>query len=104
MADFLTNEASDNEFALMGFQIDKTLSDYGSVSRGVCQVDNKGNMTEVIERTKVYFKEVDGKKRIFFEENEQEVELPSDSRVSMNFWGFTPAVFEKTHQLFKKFV
>lgn len=104
MADFLINEANDQEFALMGFQIDKTLSEHGSVSRGVCKVDDQGNMTEIVERTKVYFKEVDGERRIFFEDGEQEVELSKDARASMNFWGFTPAVFEKTKSLFQKFV
>jgi len=104
MADFLINEANDQEFALMGFQIDKTLSEHGSVSRGVCKVDERGNMTEIVERTKVYFKEVDGEKKIFFEDGDQEVELPNDARASMNFWGFTPAVFEKTKALFQKFV
>lgn len=104
MADFLINEASDNEFGLMGFQVDKTLSEHGSVSRGVCKVDDKGNMTEIIERTKVYFKEVDGQKKIVFEESGKETILPSDSRVSMNFWGFTPAVFDISVELFKDFV
>src|SRR5690606_4646079 len=104
MADFLINEANDQEFALMGFQIDKTLSEHGSVSRGVCKVDDQGNMTEIVERTKVYFKEVDGERRIFFEDGEQEVELSKDARASMNFCGFTPAVFEKTKSLFQKFV
>jgi len=104
MADFLTTEATDEKFALMGFQINNTLSDFGSVSRGVCKVDSSGNMTEVVERTKVYFKEIDGDKRIVFEENGEITALPSDARVSMNFWGFTPAVFEKTLILFREFV
>lgn len=104
MADFLTTEATDEKFALMGFQIDNTLSAFGSVSRGVCKVDSSGNMTEVVERTKVYFKEINGDKRIVFEENGEITELPSDARVSMNFWGFTPAVFEKTLILFREFV
>jgi NDP-sugar pyrophosphorylase family protein len=104
MADFLINEASDEKFALMGFQIDKTLSDFGSVSRGVCKVDTNGNMTEVVERTKVYFKDIENEKRIVFEEGGKQTELPSDTRVSMNFWGFTPAVFEKTLTLFREFV
>lgn len=104
MADFLTKEVNDGSFALMGFRADKTLSDYGSVSRGVCKVDDQGNMTEIVERTKVYFKDIDGERRIFFEDNDQEVELPLDARVSMNFWGFNPAIFNETHQLFKKFV
>lgn len=104
MADFLINNATDSEFALMGFQIDKTLSEHGSVSRGVCQVDDKGNMTEIIERTKVYFKDIEGEKKIVFEEDGKETALPSDARVSMNFWGFTPAVFDISVELFKDFV
>lgn len=104
MAKFLTSEVSDDTFSLMGYQIDKTLSDYGSVSRGVCQVDDAGNMTGIDERTKVYFKEVGGQKRVFFEEGGEETELPTSSRVSMNFWGFTPAVFAESEPLFKDFV
>lgn len=104
MAKFLTDEVADDKFSLMGYQIDKTLSDYGSVSRGVCKVDDQGNMTEINERLKVYFKEVDGEKRIFFEEDDVETELPRSSRVSMNFWGFTPAIFGVSEELFKAFV
>src|SRR3546814_6097041 len=84
--------------------IDKTLSDYGAGSRGVCKVDDEGNMTEIKERLKVYFKEVDGEKSIFFEEDVIENELPRSSRVSMNFWGFTPAIFKVSEELFKAFV
>lgn len=104
MADFLMNEANDSHFSLMGYQIDKTLSDYGTVSRGVCQVNEEGNMTTVTERTKVFFKEVDGEKKVFFEENGVETELPNTARVSMNFWGFTPSVFKDSEDLFKDFV
>ncbi len=104
MAKFLTDEVRDNKFSLMGYQIDKTLSDHGSVSRGVCKVDEEGNMTEINERLKVYFKDVDGEKRIFFEEDGVETELPRSSRVSMNFWGFTPEIFKVSEELFKAFV
>ncbi|SEL60779.1 nucleotidyltransferase family protein [Parapedobacter koreensis] len=104
MAEFLNEEVTDNKFSLMGYQIDKTLSEHGSVSRGVCKVDDNGNMTEINERLKVYFKEVAGEKRIFFEEDGVETELPQSSRVSMNFWGFTPAIFEVSEELFKAFV
>ncbi|MBK1439718.1 nucleotidyltransferase [Parapedobacter sp. ISTM3] len=104
MAKFLSDEVADDKFSLMGYQIDKTLSEHGSVSRGVCKVDDNGNMTEINERLKVYFKEVDGEKRIFFEEDGVETELPQSSRVSMNFWGFTPAIFGVSEELFKAFV
>lgn len=104
MSKFLSAGVKDDTFALMGYQIDKTLSDHGAVSRGVCAVDEEGNMTEINERTKVYFREENGIKKVFYEEDEQEVQLPRSSRVSMNFWGFTPAVFAETERLFKEFV
>ena len=106
MYEFLTTEVSDEKFSLIGFQIDKTLSDYGSVSRGVCEVDDTGNMTAVNERVKVYFKkDASGKntKEVAFEEEGREYPLKSDSRVSMNFWGFTPKVFELSAVMFKDF-
>ncbi len=101
MADFLTTEVADDKYAIIGYQIDKTLSDYGSVSRGVCAVDEAGNMTEVNERTEVYFKE-DGS--VAYKDLTGEHPLPNDTRVSMNFWGFTPAVFDQSLELFKQFV
>lgn len=104
MADFLTNEVKDSQLALMGYQVDKTLSDHGTVSRGVCEVNDAGNMTSVTERTKVYFKNVDDEKKVFFEEDGVETELTNTARVSMNFWGFTPAVFDKSVELLKEFV
>jgi len=101
MAKFLTTEVTDDRYSLIGYQIDKTLSDYGSVSRGVCKVDDNGNMIEVNERTQVYFK--DGGK-VVYEEGGVETELSTDTRVSMNFWGFTPAVFKQSEQMFRDFV
>jgi NDP-sugar pyrophosphorylase family protein len=101
MAKFLTTEVSDDHYALIGYQIDKTLSDYGSVSRGVCEVNAEGNMTEVNERTEVYF--TDGGK-VAYKDATGEHPLPNDTRVSMNFWGFTPAVFEQSEPMFREFV
>ncbi|RFZ95190.1 nucleotidyltransferase [Mucilaginibacter conchicola] len=101
MAQFLTTEVADDKYALMGYQIDRTLSDYGTVSRGVCAVDENGNMTEVNERTEVYFKE-DGS--VAYRDATGEHPLSNDTRVSMNFWGFTPAVFKQSEELFRKFV
>ncbi|MFW0716159.1 nucleotidyltransferase family protein [Pedobacter sp. N23S346] len=99
MADFLNTEATDSNYSIIGYEIGKTLSEFGSVSRGVCKVDESGNLSEIIERTKVYPK--DGK--IFYEENGEEFPLDFSTPVSMNFWGFTPAVFEITEGLFKEF-
>lgn len=101
MAKFLTTEAADDSYALVGYQIDRTLSEYGSVSRGVCKVDGDGFMVEINERTEVYFKE-DGS--VAYKENGEEHSLPADTRVSMNFWGFTPGVFKQSEPMFREFV
>ena len=100
MADFLTTEASDHEFCMVGYKIGNTLSENGAVSRGVCQTDENGMLVAINERTKVYPK--DGK--IFYEENGEEFELSKETPVSMNFWGFTPAVFPISEKLFVEFV
>lgn len=99
MVNFLTEEVTDSQYAIVGYQIGKTLSDFGSVSRGVCQVDANGNITEINERTKIY-KKGDG---IVYEEDEKEFPLDFETPVSMNFWGFTPAVFKITEEEFVKF-
>lgn len=101
MANFLNNEVRDYYYALMGYQVDKTLSDYGSVSRGICKVNADGNLQEINERTKVYAK--DGQ-IVYEEENGEVTPLHDDARASMNFWGFTPAIFQQSEAMFKRFV
>lgn len=99
MADFLTSEITDTNYSIIGYKIGKTLSDFGSVSRGVCKADEAGNLTEIVERTKVYKKD----DAIVYEEDGNEFPLEFDTPVSMNFWGFTPAVFKITEDLFRTF-
>jgi len=99
MVHFLNNEVNGSNYSMVGYEIGKTLSDYGSVSRGVCKVDSAGNLEEIVERTKVY-KEGE---HIVYEEDDQKYPLAVDTRVSMNFWGFTPEVFKVTEELFKTF-
>jgi choline kinase len=100
MANFLNNEVRDDLFSLMGYEVDKTLSDYGSVSRGICKVVD-GNLVEINERTKVYAK--DGE-IVYEDDNGNTTPLDTDSRASMNFWGFSPAIFALTEPMFKRFV
>ncbi|MBC7915903.1 MAG: nucleotidyltransferase [Pyrinomonadaceae bacterium] len=100
MANFLNNEVQDNLFSLMGYEVDKTLSDYGSVSRGICKVAG-GNLQEINERTKVYAK--DGA-IVYEDDNGNTTPLDTDARASMNFWGFSPAIFKLTEPMFKRFV
>jgi len=99
MVDFLADEASDSNYSIIGYQIGKTLSDFGAVSRGVCKVDENGNLEEIVERTKVYAE--DGV--IVFEEDDKKYPLDFETPVSMNFWGFMPSVFKITEELFKEF-
>jgi len=101
MAKFLTTEVSDDTYSLIGYQIDRTLSEHGTVSRGVCKVDDAGNMVEINERTEVYFKPDGG---VAYRDAEGEHDLSNDTRVSMNFWGFTPAVFKQSEPMFRDFV
>lgn len=101
MANFLNNEATDEHYALVGYEIDKTLSENGSVSRGVCKVGEDGNLADINERTKVYLKD---EAIVYEQEDGTVVPLPADARASMNFWGFTPAVFKQSEAMFKAFV
>lgn len=104
MVDFLNNEITDEKMSLMGYQLDNTLSDHGYVSRGVCEVSPEGNMDQVVERTKIYYKDIDGQKKIVYEEEGEIHELNPESRVSMNFWGFTPKVFKVAEEMLRDFV
>lgn len=105
MAAFLTKEVNDEHMALMGFKVGNTMSDFGYVSRGVCDVDEAGNMVSVTERTNIFYvNDTSGAKKIVFEEDGVQHDLDPDTRVSMNFWGFTPRIFEVAEGMFGQFV
>ena len=101
MGDFLKNSASESEYAMVGYQLKNTLSDFGTVSRGVCVTDENNNLTEITERTKIYKK---GDQIVFSEEDGQEVILTPNEKVSMNFWGFKPGLFKHLETEFVKFL
>ena len=87
------------EYAMVGYKLKNTLSDHGTVSRGICQLKN-GLLTDVVERTSIARK---GDK-VVFQEDGKEIEIDEDSVVSMNFWGFTPKYFEQSEKDFKDFI
>ncbi|MEP7144392.1 MAG: sugar phosphate nucleotidyltransferase [Ferruginibacter sp.] len=97
---FLINECNENTYSIIGYELAKTLSEYGTVSRGVCEVDENSNLVSIKERTKIY-KEND---KIVYEENGVKYEVPFNSSVSMNFWCFPPTMFTTTEKLFHDFV
>jgi NDP-sugar pyrophosphorylase family protein len=100
MAEFLIREARPDYFNLVGFRLGKTLSEFGYVSRGICEFDSQNNIAGFKERTKIYRQD----SRIVFEENAQQFPLADDTLVSMNFWGFTPDVFDYIELKFKQFL
>src|SRR5439155_5201548 len=97
---FLTTECNEKTHAIIGYELAKTLSENGTVSRGVCQADASGNLVAIAERTKIYR---DGN-RIVYEDSGEKVEVPNDSSVSMNFWCFHPSIFPFIEQLFSAFL
>ena len=104
LADWLkAHEGCTGEYALVGFELDNTLSESGGVSRGVGTADETGYLTDVVEHHKIA-KNEDGK--IYGENNVtgETVELAPKSLCSMNMWGFTPDYFDKSEAIFTKFL
>ena len=95
MADFLQNDCSPSVMSMLGYVLDNTLSEHGTVNRGVCEVTEDGNLIEVIERTKIA--NVNGKVEYNVGE-EGGAELNPKASVSMNYWGFHPSIFAKIEQ------
>lgn len=99
-ARFLVNDVNESTYCIIGYQLSKTLSDNGTVSRGVCEVDANDNLTRIVERIKVYRE--NGK--IVYEDGDKKTTLAEDTPVSMNFWGFDASVFDFIQTLFSKFL
>ena len=96
------HEGKSGEYALVGFELDNTLSESGGVSRGIGTADATGYLTDVEEHHKIAMAE-DGK--IYGENGKGEkVELGAKSLCSMNMWGFTPDYFKKSGEFFEKFL
>ncbi len=89
------------DYAMVGYLLANTVTDHGSVARGVCEVNENGYLDSVTERTKIF--KVDG--GIAFTEDEKEYTmLPDPCTVSMNFWGFTPQIMQVLKEDFPRFL
>jgi Nucleotidyl transferase len=99
-ATFLKNGCNENVYAIVGYDLLRTLSDHGTVNRGVCGLDAEGNLATVTERINIAKK--DGK--ILCEDGLEPKELSLETRVSMNFWCFDPSFFAYTQKLFIEFL
>lgn len=96
--DFLANNQNNKEFALIGYRLASTLSENGTVSRGICEVDKNQHLTRVTECTKIGT-QADGS----IKDEETNTSLNAEDVVSMNFWGFMPCVFNEIERQFVEF-
>ena len=95
--DFLTSDHPENEHAMVAYQLRNTVTEHGTVARGICQVQD-GRLTDVVERTKIAKR---GDNAAYTEDDGASwVELPGSSLVSMNFWGFNHSMMEELEKRF----
>ena len=101
--DYLTSGADAQgryRYSMAGFILENTLSDHGHVARGVCTVDSEGYLQEIHERTNIKKFEDEAK---YSDDGQNWVEIPKNSIVSMNTWGFTPSIFGELEARFSSF-
>lgn len=103
MGKFLSElpEGSQNKYAMVGFRVGNTLSENGTVARGICSKDAEENLTTVVERTEIM--RVDGVVS-YKDEQGKWVGVADNTPVSMNMWGFTPDYFNYSEDYFKSFL
>ncbi|MBN2272560.1 MAG: hypothetical protein JXN61_18245 [Sedimentisphaerales bacterium] len=102
MAQFLSGPAvSPDHCAMVGFRLGNTLSDYGSVARGVCNCDEDLLLRDIVERTRV---EKHGRAARYFDDDGTVHALSGEEVVSMNLWGFHPSIFTHLSRQFRDFL
>lgn len=97
---FLTESEAPHHYAMLGYQLRNTVTEFGSVARGVCHVED-GFLHDITERTKIFKR---GQDAAYTEDGETFVPLSGDSLVSMNFWGFTPEILDEIWAAFPAFL
>ena len=102
MGDYLAQlDGAEGKYAMVGYEVNKTLSENGTVSRGVCTVDENRFLTSMVERTKI---ERNAEGVIVFHDLGDDVALAENTPVSMNFFGFTPDYFTHSEAGFREFL
>ena len=97
---FLASNNDPSKYAMVGYRLRNTVTEHGSVARGVCQVENS-MLTGITERTKIFKR---GNDAAYTEDGTQFVELPGDTMVSMNLWGFTGKMMQELEGRFPAFL
>jgi len=99
--DYLCANPEGDEYATVAYRLENTVTDFGHVARGVCQVGKDGCLTGIVERTRIE----KGPPPRFTEDGGQTwTELPGDAMVSMNFWGFNPSLLDRARERFPDFL
>ncbi len=88
--EFMKKKPKKNQYAMLGYALKNTLSKYGTVSRAVCDVDEKNKLKKLVERTKIGYEN----DKIFYYEDDSKTELEGNEPVSMNFWVLKPSFFK----------
>ena len=101
LVEYMNSSKSLNDFSMIGFPIENTLSENGSVSRGECIINKENYLINILEKQKI--KKLENGK-IISEENNEYVEMPQKTIVSMNIWGFSKNVFSKFNEYFLSFL
>ncbi|MFV0604638.1 MAG: NDP-sugar synthase [Niabella sp.] len=99
-ADFLINDCNEKTYAVVGYDLMKTLSNHGTVNRGVCALDANGNLAGVVERIGIGLQD----DKVLVDDGLEPKELKKSDVVSMNFWCFHPSVYELYEKDFKNFI
>ena len=97
---FLTEHETPHHYAMLGYQLRNTVTEFGSVARGVCHVQD-GMLLDITERTKIFKR---GQDAAYTEDGETFVPLSGDTQVSMNFWGFTTEILDEIWNAFPAFL
>ncbi len=98
--EFLCN-TTDSKYCMVGYQLGKTVTDNGSVARGVCETDENGFLTAIVERTRI--EKYEGGIH-FTVDGENWEDLSAETPVSMNMWGYTPSFLQEVEARFPKFI
>ena len=98
--EFLRTNEDPHQYAMVGYRVRNTVTKFGSVARGVCEVQD-GMLVDIVERTKIYQR---GEHAVYTEDNETFIDLPGDTTVSMNFWGFSPLYLRELARRFPAFL
>ncbi|AQQ08650.1 UDP-N-acetylglucosamine diphosphorylase/glucosamine-1-phosphate N-acetyltransferase [Sedimentisphaera cyanobacteriorum] len=101
MAEFLSHPRGHGEYAMSGFSLKNTLSEYGSVSRGLCSTDGKHFLKKVEEYKEIFWNNGEVCSRL---DSGEQIKLNPETMTSMNFWGFQQDIYEHLEQQFHQFI